>query len=309
MDRPAGSSSAGGEGPPSDPGLGAGDDDGLGPETAMSPRGREDDKQAKGAGEVPPSLYERFEDFHLLGRGGMGAVYRARDVRLRRTVAVKLLFEGDSGSRSGFLREARSQARILHPNVCEVFEAGVADHVPFIVMGHVDGMRLQKMRAELTLEEKVRIVLQVSLAIHEAHRIGIVHRDVKPGNVLVERSEDGAWKPYIADFGIARDVGGAGAGTAHGVQGTPAFMAPEQATGKGLLDRRTDVYGLGATLYDVLTGRAPFSASEMRDLLRMVREQPPPPPRSIEPSIPLDLEAIVLRCLEKDPDARYESAK
>lgn len=259
--------------------------------------------------EVPPSLYERFEDFQLLGRGGMGAVYCARDFGLRRTVAVKLLFEGDSGSRSGFLQEARAQARILHPNVCEVFEAGVADHVPFIVMRYVNGMPLNKMRTALTLEEKVRIVQQVSLAIHEAHRLGIIHRDVKPGNVLVERNEAGLWKPYIADFGIARDVTEAGAGAARGVQGTPAFMAPEQAAGKRLLDRRTDVYGLGATLYDVLTGRVPFSSSQLLAVLKMVQQDPPPPPRSIEPSIPLDLEAIVLKCLEKDPDARYESAR
>jgi eukaryotic-like serine/threonine-protein kinase len=268
---------------------------------------------ARGSGqssnEVPPSLFERFEDFQLLGRGGMGAVYSARDVSLRRSVAVKLLFEGASGSRSGFLQEARSQARILHPNVCEVFEAGVADHVPFIVMRYVNGMPLHKMRTALTLAEKVRIVQQVSLAIHEAHRLGIIHRDVKPGNVLVERNEGGSWKPYIADFGIARDVTEAGAGAARGVQGTPAFMAPEQAAGKSLLDRRTDVYGLGATLYDVLTGSAPFSSPRLLALLKMVQQEPPPPPRSIDPRIPLDLEAIVLRCLEKDPDARYASAR
>jgi tetratricopeptide (TPR) repeat protein len=337
MDRPSASTSTEGDGPSSSPTTG------FGPETATSPPAPAGEKvppswrepsldfpgetaggtvtappqragaQARdskpSASEVPPSLYERFEGFELLGRGGMGAVYRATDVRLRRAVAVKLLFEGDSGSRSGFLQEARSQARILHPNVCEVFEAGVADHVPFIVMRHVGGGALQKMRAQLTLEEKVRIVQEVSLALHEAHRLGIVHRDVKPGNVLVERAEDGSWKTYIADFGIARDVTEDGRGAIHGVQGTPAFMAPEQAAGTGHLDRRTDVYGLGATLYDVLTGRVPFSAPQMRELLRMVREEPPPPPRSVEPTIPLDLEAIVLRCLEKDPDARYESAK
>lgn len=263
-----------------------------------------------GNGAIPPSLHERFEGFELLGRGGMGAVYRAHDFRLRRDVAIKLLFSGDTGSRSGFLQEARSQARILHPHVCEVFEAGVADHVPFIVMRHVAGGSLDKVGPSILLEEKVRIVRDIALALHEAHRLGIIHRDVKPGNVLVERAEDGAWRPYIADFGIARDLSGAELDTPSGVQGTPAYMAPEQAAGKaGTLDRRTDVYGLGATLYGVLAGRPPFSAAKLGALLQMVMQTPPVPLREVKPSTPLDLDAIVMRCLEKDPAARYESAR
>lgn len=259
--------------------------------------------------EIPPSLHERFEAFELLGRGGMGAVFRARDFRLRRSVAVKLLLDGAPGSGDGFLHEARAQARILHPNVCEVFEAGTADGVPFIVMRFVEGGTLKTVGPTLAIEDAVRILQRVSLAIHEAHRAGVIHRDVKPGNVLVERGEDGALKPCVADFGIARDVGSGTAATAHGAQGTPPFMAPEQAAGKSLLDRRTDVYGLGATLYDVLTGRPPFSGETVPAILREVQEEPPVAPRSINAAIPRDLEAIVLKCLEKDPDRRYESAR
>ncbi len=266
--------------------------------------------KAAGDAEIPPSLRERFEGFTLIGRGGMGAVYRAHDFRLRRDVAIKLLLAGDPGSRSGFLHEARSQARILHPRVCEVFEAGVADHVPFIVMRHVAGGSLDKLGPTIPLEEKARIVRDVAFALHEAHRLGIVHRDVKPGNILVERGEDGAWRAYIADFGIARDPTAGAPEAPSGVQGTPAYMAPEQAEGAtGSLDRRTDVYGLGAALYGVLAGRAPFSAPKLGELLALVKATPPVPLRAIKPSTPLDLDAITMRCLEKDPAQRYESAR
>ncbi len=263
-----------------------------------------------GEGEIPRSLHDRFEDFQLVGRGGMGVVYRARDFRLGRTVAVKVLFDGDSGSQNGLLQEARSQARLLHPRVCEVFEAGVDNGVPFIVMRYVDGAPLHKLEDTMTVEEKVKVVREVALALHEAHRLGMVHRDVKPGNILVERDEDGSYKPYIADFGIARDVAEEGVIHSHSLQGTPAFMAPEQAAGKGgSLDRRTDVYGLGATLYAVLAGRPPFVAPELKTLLEMVREVEAPPLRSIAKTTPADLEAITMKCLEKDPSLRYPSAR
>ncbi|WP_233562501.1 serine/threonine-protein kinase, partial [Sorangium cellulosum] len=140
---------------------------------------------------IPPSLHARFEDFHLLGRGGMGVVYRARDLRLGRRVAIKLVLAGAHVDGT-FLREARSQARLRHENVCEVFEAGVADRVPFIVMRYIEGRSLQEARDDLTLEEKVRVARTIAAALHEAHRIGLVHRDVKPSNILLERGEDGS---------------------------------------------------------------------------------------------------------------------
>jgi serine/threonine-protein kinase len=263
--------------------------------------------------EIPPSLRDRFEDFVLLGRGGMGAVYRAKDVRLGRAVAIKVLVQGDTEAPNGFLHEARAQARLLHPNVCEVFEAGVADSTPFIVMRFVDGPPLQD-ATPMSLEEKVRVLRDVALALHEAHRLGMVHRDVKPGNILVERAEDGSWKSYIADFGIARDLRATPAtgrvADTLTVQGTPAFMAPEQASGKlGAIDRRTDVYGLGATLYALIAGHPPFQAQSLSELLRRVRQDAPPSLSSVMPSAPADLDAIAMRCLDKNPAARYESAR
>ncbi|WP_437580647.1 protein kinase domain-containing protein [Sorangium sp. So ce887] len=258
---------------------------------------------------IPPSLHARFEDFHLLGRGGMGVVYRARDLRLGRRVAIKLLSAGAQVDGS-LLREARSQARLRHENVCEVHEAGVADRVPFLVMRHIDGPSLQEARGDLTLEEKVRVVRAVAAALHEAHRLGLVHRDVKPSNVMLERGEDGAYRPYLMDFGIARDAGESGSTLTGALLGTPAYMAPEQAAGKvRALDRRTDVYGLGATLYALLAGRPPFVGGTVMDVLRQVLEADAPPLRTLDRDIPRDLEAVVMRCLEREPGARYESAR
>ncbi|WP_437300213.1 protein kinase domain-containing protein [Sorangium sp. So ce426] len=258
---------------------------------------------------IPPSLHARFEDFHLLGRGGMGAVYRARDLRLGRRVAIKLLSAGAQIDGS-FLREARSQARLRHENVCEVHEAGVADHVPFLVMRCIDGPSLQDARGDLTLEEKVRVARAIAAALHEAHRLGLVHRDVKPSNVMLERGTDGAYRPYLMDFGIAREAGESGPTLTGALLGTPAYMAPEQAAGRvHALDRRTDVYGLGATLYALLAGRPPFTGGTVMDVLRQVLEEDAPPLRTLDRDIPQDLEAVVMRCLEKQPGARYESAR
>ncbi|MCU0684393.1 MAG: serine/threonine protein kinase, partial [Polyangiaceae bacterium] len=259
---------------------------------------------------IPPSLYGRFEAFQLLGRGGAGEVYRARDFRLGRDVAVKLLFGADPERGTSLLREARSQARLAHENVCEVYEAGVADRVRFIVMQLIEGAPLDRAKAEMTLEERVRVVRQVASALHAAHQLGLVHRDVKPSNVMVERGEDGAWKPYIMDFGLAREAGDSGRTTTGAIAGTPSFMAPEQALGKvRSLDRRTDVYGLGATLYDLVAGRPPFVAESVLGLLEKIRGEEVVPPRAVDRDVPRDLDAIVLKCLEKQPGARYESAR
>ncbi|WP_438020350.1 protein kinase [Sorangium sp. So ce315] len=258
---------------------------------------------------IPPSLHARFEDFHLLGRGGMGVVYSARDLRLGRRVAIKLVAAGAQVD-GGFLREARSQARLRHENVCEVYEAGVADRVPFLVMRYIEGRSLQEARDDLTLEEKVRVARTIAAALHEAHRLGLVHRDVKPSNILLERGEDGSHRPYLMDFGIARDVGEAGPTLTGALLGTPAYMAPEQAAGRvRALDRRTDVYGLGATLYALLAGRPPFVGGTVMDVLRQVLEGDAPPLRALDRDVPRDLEAVVARCLEKEPGARYESAR
>lgn len=286
----------------------AGEAAAKGPGFALEPEDASPD--AGDEAEIPPSLYARFEGFVFLGRGGMGAVYRARDFRLGRDVAVKLLFGADPEKGGSVLREARSQARLDHENACKVYEAGVADHVRFIVMQLIDGAALDTVKSEMTLEEKVGVIRKIALALQEAHRIGVLHRDVKPSNILVERGEDGAWKPYIMDFGLAREMGDSGNTITGAIMGTPAFMAPEQAAGKvRSLDRRTDVYSLGATLYDVLSGQKPFAADSLVLLLDKVMNEEPVPIRRVDRNIPADLEAIVMKCLEKEPSARYESAR
>jgi serine/threonine-protein kinase len=259
---------------------------------------------------LTPALVERFEGLQFLGRGGMGAVYRAKDRRLGREVALKFLFGNDPRTGRLLLREAQSQARLEHENACKIYEVGVEAGQHYIVMQLIHGEPFDRAKKEMTLEEKVRVVRQVAAALHEAHRLGLVHRDVKPSNIMVEHGEDGAYKPFIMDFGLARDVGEQGQTMTGAIAGTPAFMAPEQATGSiRSLDRRTDVYALGATLYDVLSGRPPFTADSVLRLLQQVMVEDPTPLRKVRPDVPEDLEAIVMKCLEKEPGRRYESAR
>jgi serine/threonine-protein kinase len=259
---------------------------------------------------VPPSILERYEILSHLGSGGMGAVYRALDRRLQRVVALKVLLRQGVDGGKRMLREARAQARLDHENVCKVFEAADEDGVCHIAMAYIDGEPFGVACAGMVIEEKVRIALQVAWALHEAHRHGLVHRDVKPSNIMVEEREDGARKPYLVDFGIAREMGDEGQTATGAVVGTPQFMAPEQARGEiHALDRRTDVYSLGATLYAVLAGRPPFTAPSAWGLLRMIMNDDAPPLRRVRPEVPADLEAIVAKCLEKAPRRRYDSAK
>jgi serine/threonine-protein kinase len=261
------------------------------------------------APELPAEIFARYESIELLGRGGMGVVYRARDRRLDREVAIKLLFEDNGDEGLALLAEARSQARLDHEHACKVYEVGVADGKPYLVMQLIDGVPLDRAKWT-TLREKVTIVRQVALALHQAHRFGLLHRDVKPSNILVECVEGGACKPYLMDFGIAREIGQRGKTLTGAIEGTPAFMAPEQARGEvQALDGRTDVYGLGATLYDLLAGRPPFAAPSPRQILRQIMTAEAPPIRTLNRAVPEDLEAIVARCLEKEPRRRYDSAK
>lgn len=261
------------------------------------------------SGEIPPSILDRYDSITLLGRGGMGVVYRANDRFLNRIVALKFLYGGPR-IRQELLKEARSQARVDHENACKVYEVGLAEGRHYIVMQYIDGEPLDQAKARMTLEEKVRVIRLVAPALHEAHRLGLIHRDVKPSNILVERGEDGAWKPYITDFGIARDLGEAGQTMTGTIAGTPAFMAPEQARGDiRALDRRTDVYSLGATLFAILTGKPPFDAGSTWELLQKVTLEDAPPARKMDSRIPKDIEAILMKCLEKDPSRRYDSAK
>jgi tetratricopeptide (TPR) repeat protein len=259
----------------------------------------------------PVPHWERYEFLEPLGSGGMGEVYKARDRRLGRVVALKFIRGADPDKVMRFLQEARAQARIDHPNVCKVYEVGEVGAKAYIAMQLIGGEPLDRAAQGMSLPEKVQVLKEVAEAIDEAHRLGVIHRDLKPSNIMVERGEDGRCFPVVMDFGLAYDIGqGHGLTQTGALMGTPAYMAPEQARGdvRGI-DRRSDVYSLGATLYELLAGVTPFSGDSLLGTLQKVLHEEPPSPRTHVPHLPGDLEVIVLKCLSKDPDQRYASAR
>ncbi|MFL5346652.1 MAG: protein kinase domain-containing protein [Hyalangium sp.] len=259
----------------------------------------------------PVTDWERYEFLEVLGHGGMGEVYKARDRRLGRIVALKFIRGADPDLVMRFLQEARAQSRIDHPNVCKVYEAGEVAGKAYIAMQLVAGQQLDRAAAKMSLPEKVGVMKQVAAAVHEAHRLGVIHRDLKPSNIMVERGEDGRCIPVIMDFGLAYEVSqGHGLTVTGALLGTPSYMAPEQARGDTRnIDRRTDVYGLGATFYELLVGVAPFTGATLMDTLAKVLDEEPPPLRVREPQLAKDLQTIVLKCLSKEPNQRYASAR
>ncbi len=262
-----------------------------------------------------PDEIGRYAIVRELGRGGMGVVLEAHDPTLDRRVAIKLLhpsFAEDERAIARFQREARAVAKLRHPGIVSVHEVGtMRDGTPFLVMDFVAGTTL-----EAWLDDELRDPKEVAVAIaavaracHAAHERGIVHRDVKPRNVMVTDDDADGAHPILMDFGLAHD-GGASALTATGqVLGTPNYMAPEQVRGKrGTIGPAADVYALGATLYRGLCGRPPFLARSAVAILRMVLEDEPSPPRKVLATVPRALDAIVRRCLAKAPEDRYPSA-
>jgi WD40 repeat protein/serine/threonine protein kinase len=297
-------------------------------------------------GAYPPARLADYEILGELGRGGTSVVYRARQVRLNRLVALKMLLTGEHAGADELARfrgEARALARLQHPNIVQIHDVGEHDGRPYFALELVDGGSLKDHLdgTPLPPRQAAELVQTLARAIHAAHQCGIVHRDLKPGNVLLQRGltqrrkdakkdeggEDerdsptsssslGALAslrealPKITDFGLAKRLDESGSGTQSGAfLGTPSYTPPEQAEGQASrIGPASDVYGLGAILYELLTGRPPFRAETTLETLRQVTTVEPASPRSLAPRLPRDLETICLTCLEKEPGRRYASA-
>jgi serine/threonine protein kinase len=297
------------------------------------------ERRTRGGGASPALVVESWEAVRIpghevlaeLGRGGMGVVYKARQVALDRVVAVKMIV---SGSHAGadelarFKSEAEAVARLQHPHIVQIYEVGEVEGRPYFSLEFAAGGSLAD-RLDGTPQPpraSAELVRTVARAVHAAHQRGIIHRDLKPANILLQKMDSGQWAgagesadpdhwsrsmvPKLTDFGLAKRLDAGQAMTRSGsILGTPSYMAPEQASGKPrAVGPATDVYALGAILYEMLTGRPPFCGETTLDTVMQVLERQPVPPQLLSPHVDADLETICLKCLEKDPELRYASA-
>ncbi len=294
------------------------------------------------AGFAPPQIPD-FQIVRELGRGGMGMVYLARDEKLKREIAVKVLLSGEFASESArqrFRTEAEAIARLTHPNIVEVHAFGETCGRPYLMLEYIDGGSLDERLKSASLEPRfaAQMLIQLADAVDHAHRNGILHRDLKPANVLLQKVVSSQQKvvssqysvasrkeaacsstdycllttdysPKIADFGLAKRLdASAGVSDTSQILGTPSYMAPEQCSGAKDVGPAADIYSLGAIQYECLTGRPPFKAATAIETLAQVMDREPVSPRTLNPAVPRDLETICLKCLSKDPAKRYSTA-
>src|SRR5450631_3937434 len=273
------------------------------PETADAP--------AEGA--VPanqPQQIGRYRVEKILGKGGFGIVYLAHDGQLQRLVAIKVPHRhrvSTTADAEAYLTEARTVAGLDHPHIVPVFDVGSTEDCPcFIVSKYIDGTDLatRLKQSRVSIHETVELVATVAEALHHAHKQGLVHRDIKPGNLLLDKTG----KPFVADFGLALREQDVGKGPRYA--GTPAYMSPEQARGEGhRVDGRSDIFSLGVVIYELLVGRQPFRGELQADLMEQVTSFEARPPRQYDENIPKELERICLKALSKRASERYTAAQ
>jgi len=264
---------------------------------------------------LPEYLTGKFGNYQIegkIGQGGMGVIYLATDLALNRKVALKILLPQDEESLKRFIGEAQAAAKLKHPNITQVYEVGIVDGYHYFTMDLISGSALDDLTEEgqsrLTPRQIAEVIREIALALDYAHSQGIIHRDIKPSNILIDQEG----RAYLTDFGLAKEINNLNRSlTVTGtIIGTPEFMSPEQAkSDKKKLDGRSDIFSLGTTFYCALTGQSPFKAEDFYDELSNVLNKEPVRPTRIMPNLNRDLETICMKCLEKEPSERYQSAK
>src|SRR5215470_10402493 len=272
------------------------------------------DKQASQKATLAAELLGELGEYELLeevGRGGQGVVFRARQKSLNRIVALKVIRLGQWASKAHLRRfrlEAEAAARLEHPGIVPIHDVGERDGSCYFSMKFVEGGQLDAVakREPMPIRRDAELIAKIARTVHYAHEHGILHRDIKPGNILLDRKGE----PHLTDFGLARLVESESSVTQTlDVLGTPSYMAPEQAVGNNAaVSSATDVYGLGAVLYQLLTGQPPFAGGTTYETIKLLLDTEPRQPRVLNPKIDRDLSTICLKCLEKDPQRRYASA-